>query len=120
MASSGCPARPPQALDLVLYEAGRRGLRVILSFSDYWGAFGAGQAGFEPYLQVRRRPAQHAHCAMASPGARVQPQLTHAAHLRPQWVAGSLNISDWSLLDFYRDPRVKLLFKANLCRMVNR
>lgn len=32
-------------------EAGRRGLRLILSLADYWGAFGAGQAGFEPYLQ---------------------------------------------------------------------
>lgn len=37
-----------------------------------------------------------------------------------QWVKGSLNISDMSVLDFYRDPRPRLLFKANACRMVNR
>ena len=37
-----------------------------------------------------------------------------------QWAAGSLNISDSSILDFYTDPRVRLLFKANLCRMANR
>ena len=37
-----------------------------------------------------------------------------------QWVKGSLNISDTTVLDFYRDPRVRLLFKANICRMVNR
>lgn len=32
-----------------------------------------------------------------------------------QWVEGSLNISDMTVLDFYRDPRVRLLFKANAC-----
>lgn len=39
---------------------------------------------------------------------------------RVQWMKGSLNISDMSVLDFYRDPRARLLFKANACRMVNR
>lgn len=37
-----------------------------------------------------------------------------------QWAKGSLNISDMTVLDYYRDPRVRLLFKANMCRMVNR
>lgn len=36
-------ALAPQALDRVLLEAGQRDMRVILSLSDYWGAFGAGQ-----------------------------------------------------------------------------
>jgi hypothetical protein len=43
-----------QALDYVLHEASQRGMRVILSLSDFYGAFGRGQAGFEPYLQVLR------------------------------------------------------------------
>jgi hypothetical protein len=54
---------PAQALDYVLHEASQRGMRVILSLSDFYGAFGMGQAGFEPYLQVRRCSAIAACCA---------------------------------------------------------
>ncbi|KAL4437355.1 hypothetical protein ABPG75_004494 [Micractinium tetrahymenae] len=41
-----------QALDRVLYEASQRGMYVILSLSDFYGTFGTGQSGFEPYLQA--------------------------------------------------------------------
>ncbi|KAL4437356.1 hypothetical protein ABPG75_004495 [Micractinium tetrahymenae] len=35
-------------------------------------------------------------------------------------MAGSLNITNFTVLDFYTEPRPRLLYQANLCRMVNR
>ena len=132
---------PLQALDYVLHEASLRGMRVILSLSDFYGAFGRGQAGFEPYLQVGRlhcaasdvarlAASCQPRCKLRSPAAVLLPMTVPARLSRHaglhwcatavQWAAGSLNISDSSILDFYTDPRVRLLFKANLCRMANR
>ena len=75
-----CP--PLQALDRVLYEAGRRGQRAILSLSDYWGAFGAGQAGFEPYLQV---PAVATACCRGCAVCVCAGQRRSGATCRPPW-----------------------------------
>ncbi|EFN53900.1 hypothetical protein CHLNCDRAFT_136075 [Chlorella variabilis] len=37
-----------------------------------------------------------------------------------QWVIGSLNLTGYTVLDFYRDERVKLLYRHNLCHIANR
>lgn len=55
--------RSLQALDRVLVEASQRGIYVILSLTDFYGAFGSAQSGFEPYLQVGRGPVSMLPCS---------------------------------------------------------
>ncbi|KAI3431367.1 hypothetical protein D9Q98_004424 [Chlorella vulgaris] len=37
-----------------------------------------------------------------------------------QWVKGSLNLTGYTVLDFYTDSRIKLIYKHNLCTLANR